>query len=35
MLVGKALADGKLWQRFYVSPDGTSVLPEKHAKRTP
>ena len=24
--VVEALADGKLWRRFYVSPDGKSVL---------
>ena len=23
----EALADGKIWRRFYVSPDGRSVLP--------
>lgn len=36
----EALADGKLWRRFYVSPDGRSVLPEEEgrppaAKRSP
>ncbi len=25
-------ADGKLWRRFYVSPDGKSVLPEEEAQ---
>jgi hypothetical protein len=29
----EALSDGRLWRRFYVSPDGNSVLPEGRAAR--
>lgn len=30
----EALAEGRLWRRFYVSPDGKSVLREKAGPRT-
>src|SRR5258708_23125792 len=30
----ETLADAKLWRRFYVSPDGRSVLQEKEVRRT-
>jgi hypothetical protein len=30
----EALADGKLWRRFYVSPDGKRVLRAKADPRT-
>jgi hypothetical protein len=29
----EALSDGRLWRRFYVTPDGNSVLPEERAAR--
>jgi hypothetical protein len=29
----EALADGKVWRRFYVSPDGKSVLPARGGGR--
>ena len=29
----EALADGKVWRRFYVSPDGRSVLPAARGEK--